>query len=245
MFKKLTENIYYTMPHEDTDRPVMGYIRGKRLSLMVECGNSAQTVEKFNSALKDLGFKAADMAVATHYHWDHCFGMTALKKEGTLTVASDETNALLEDMSGWEWSKKHLDEYVDSDRVPLFCKPHIMNEYPDLSQIRVCPADISFREKMTVDLGDMKCIFQKIVNPHTEDGIIVYIPSERAVFFGDCLCEELVRDQWIDNKEKLAAMIGQLENLDFDWGLEGHFPPKPKKQIMGELRERLDRLDSL
>lgn len=40
MFKKLTENIYYTEPHEDTDRPVMGYIRGKRLSIMAECGNS-------------------------------------------------------------------------------------------------------------------------------------------------------------------------------------------------------------
>ena len=70
MFKKLTENIYYTEPHEDTDRPVMGYIRGKRLSLMAECGNSEKTVEKFNDALKEMGFKKADLAVATHYHWD-------------------------------------------------------------------------------------------------------------------------------------------------------------------------------
>lgn len=239
MFRKLTENIYYTDPHEDTDRPVMGYIKGKRYSLMVECGNSAETVKNFNAGLKSLGLKKADMAVATHYHWDHCFGMSALKREGTLTIALDRTNAILEDMSAWGWSKKLLDEYVDCDKVPLFCKPHIINEYPDLAKIEVCPADISFKEEMAVDLGDMKCIFKNIVNPHTEDGIIVYIPSEKTVFFGDCLCEELVRDQWIDNKEKLALMIEELDGLDFEYGLEGHFLPKKKEQIMKELKERL------
>lgn len=241
MFKKLTENIYYTEPHEDTDRPVMGYIRGKRLSLMAECGNSEKTVEKFNDALKEMGFKKADLAVATHYHWDHCFGMHALKKEGTLTIALDKTNGILEDMSSWEWSGKHLDKYVESDKIPLFCKPHIINEYPDLTKIKVCAADISFKDEMTVDLGDMKCVFKNIVNPHTDDGIIIYIPSERVIFFGDCLCEELVRDQWIDNKEKLALMIEELEKTDFEYGLEGHFLPKKKEQILKELKERLER----
>ena len=130
---------------------------------------------------------------------------------------------------------------MESDKIPLFCKPHIINEYPDLTKIKVCAADISFKDEMTVDLGDMKCVFKNIVNPHTDDGIIIYIPSERVIFFGDCLCEELVRDQWIDNKEKLALMIEELEKTDFEYGLEGHFLPKKKEQILKELKERLAR----
>lgn len=241
MFKKLTENIYYTEPDENTDRPVMGYIKGSRLSLMVECGNSTKTVEKFNDGLKKLGFKRADIAVSTHYHWDHCFGMQALKDSSTLTVALDKTNAVLDDMSSWKWSRDLLEEYVRLDKIPLFCRPHIINEYPDFTDIRVCPADISFKDEMTIDLGGMICILKNIPNPHTDDGIIVYIPSEKTVFFGDCLCEELVRDQWIDNKEKLAEMITELEKIDFEYGLEGHFLPKKKKDILDELKERLER----
>ena len=83
-------------------------------------------------------------------------------------------------MSKWEWSGKHLDEYVERDKIPLFCKPHIINEYPDLTKIKVCAADISFKDEMTVDLGDMKCVFKNIVNPHTDDGIIIYIPPQKG-----------------------------------------------------------------
>ena len=51
----------------------------------------------------------------------------------------------------------------------------------------------------------------------------------------------IVRDQWIDNKEKLALMIEELEKTDFEYGLEGHFLPKKKEQILKELKERLAR----
>lgn len=241
MSKKLTENIYYTEPHEDTDRPVMGYIRGKRRSLMVECGNSAKTVEKFMKGLEEEGLPRPDMALCTHYHWDHCFGISALKDMGVLTAAPRDTNAVLEDMSSWEWSPQLLDRYVEEDRIPLFCRPHIINEYPDITKISVCPADISFKDEMTLELGGLKCVIKTIVNPHTPDGSVVYVPSEKVIFFGDCLCEELVRDQWIDNKEKLAQMLEELEKLDFEYGLEGHFLPKRREQIFKELRERLER----
>ena len=50
MLKKLTNNVYYTEPDESTDRPAMGYVKGNKYSLMVEAGNSAKTVHKFNSS---------------------------------------------------------------------------------------------------------------------------------------------------------------------------------------------------
>ena len=93
---------------------------------------------------------------------------------------------------------------------------------------------------MTLDLGGQKCIFKNIVSPHTDDCVIVYIPYEKTVFLGDCLCEELIGDQWIDNKDKLAVLINTLEKLDFKYGLEGHFQPREKETIIKELKERLN-----
>ena len=237
MLKKLTNNVYYTEPDESTDRPTMGYVKGNKYSLMVEAGNSAKTVHKFNSSLSELGFPKADFAVVTHSHWDHTFGLHSLE---AVSIALDKTNDILKFMENLTWSDSLLEKYVSEDIIPLFCKPHIINEYKDLSEIVVKPADISFTDEMTLDLGNQKCVFKNIVSPHTDDCVIVYIPGENCVFLGDCLCEELVGDQWIDNKEKLAVLIETLENLDFEYGLEGHFAPRKKEDILKDLKVRLN-----
>lgn len=236
MLKKITDNIYYTEPVEANDRPVMGYVRGKVRSLMIEAGNSRKTVAEFNADLADNGFAPADFVVVTHHHWDHCFGIPYLD---AVSIALNRTNFILEDMANWKWSDELLAKYVAEDSFPLFCEPHIRLEYPDLTEIKVKKADISFENEMTLDLGDQPCVFKRVTSPHTDDSIIIYIPKERTVFFGDALCEELVRDQWIDNKQKLAALIDELEAIDFEYGLEGHFLPKTKALLMRELKERL------
>ncbi|GFI61830.1 hydroxyacylglutathione hydrolase [Clostridiales bacterium] len=236
MLLNLTKNIYYTPPQEATDRPVMGYVKGSKYSLMVEAGNSQKTVKEFNYDLAQNGFKPADFVVVTHHHWDHCFGLNAVN---ALSFALDETNAILENMSSWQWSDELLTDYVKNNKIPLFCEAHIRLEYPNLSEIKPITADISFKDEMTIDLGEQICIFKKVVCPHTDDSIIVYIPGEKTVFFGDAICEELVGDQWIDNREKLEALIDELVELDFDYGLEGHFLPKKKNIIIAEMKERL------
>ena len=233
---KLTNNIYYTEPIAETDRPTMGYVNGEKASLMIEAGNSAKTTAEFNSELHSLGLKPADYVVITHHHWDHSFGIASLD---AVSIALDKTNELLKNMSGWKWSDEMLTEYVAADKFPLFCEPHIRLEYPDLTDIKVKCADVVFDTDYEIDLGGIRCIFKKVTSPHTDECIIVYIPEEKVVFFGDSLCEELVRDEWIDNKEKLSVLIKELEKIDFEIGLEGHFEPKTKATIMKELKARL------
>lgn len=38
---KVTERIYYLINDRETDRPVLGYIKGDKYSLMVDAGNSS------------------------------------------------------------------------------------------------------------------------------------------------------------------------------------------------------------
>lgn len=236
MFHKISENVYYTDHEEATDRPAMGYIKGDKYALMVESGNSKANVDLFFSHLKENGLKEPDFVAISHSHWDHSYGLSYLN---AVSVACDKTNALLREMAEWKWSENMLTEYVAEDKIPLFCEPHIKLEYPDLSEIKVKPADIEFKSEMTIDLGNQPCILKNVVSPHTDDCVIVYIPNEKVVFLGDSIYEELVRDQWIGHSDKLSQLIAELEKLDFTIAVEGHFAPKTKDELLVSLREKL------
>jgi len=72
---KVTEKIYYLVNEKETDRPVLGYIKGDKYSLMVDAGNSKNHVEKFNSSVEKLNLRLPDYVAITHWHWDHSYGM--------------------------------------------------------------------------------------------------------------------------------------------------------------------------
>ena len=49
--QKISNRIFYLPSMEETDRPVLGYIKGDRYSLMVDAGNSPKHVSLYNAAL--------------------------------------------------------------------------------------------------------------------------------------------------------------------------------------------------
>lgn len=236
MFHKLTENIFYSDHEEKTDRPSIGYVRGNKYSLMVESGNSENNVKEYYHSLSLNNLKKPDFVAITHSHWDHSFGISYIN---AISVACDKTNKILEDMSMWEWTPELLEKYVAEDKVPLFCEPHLRMEYPDLTKIKVKPADVSFKDEISIDLGNQLCVLKNVESPHTDDCVIVYIPKEKVVFLGDSIYEELVRDQWIGHSEKLSVLISELEKLDFETAVEGHFAPKTKEDLILSLKEKL------
>ena len=89
---KITARIYYFPFDDDKDRPVLGYIRGDRFSVAVDAGHSAEHVADFYRAIKMKGLPEPALTVITHWHWDHTFGMHAVKGK---TMASRRTNAHL------------------------------------------------------------------------------------------------------------------------------------------------------
>lgn len=236
MFHKLTENVYYSDHEEKTDRPSIGYVRGDKYSLMIESGNSENNVNEFNNYLQINELRYPDFVAVSHSHWDHSFGISYIN---AVSIACDKTNRKLEEMSSWKWTSELLDKYVDEDKVPLFCEPHMRLEYPDLTKIKVRTADLSFERELKIDLGNQPCVLKNVVSPHSDDCVIVYIPNEKVVFLGDSIYEELVGDQWIGHSEKLSVLISELEELDFKTAIEGHFEPKTKNKLILSLKEKL------
>lgn len=236
-FRQLTNRVYYSMFDQEADRPVLGYVKGEKYSVMVDAGNSQKHVESFYEALDREGLKKPDMVVITHWHWDHTFGMHAV--EG-ITIAHEKTNVKLGEMAKWEWTdsdmKKRLEETVEIE----FADTSIRKEYSRLSQIRVVTSDLSFGESMEIDLSDVSAELYHVVSPHSEDCVCILIPQERVLFIGDAVGVDYYNHCFLD-KEKLRSLIGAVKALDFDICVMGHAEPMSKQNILNIMDSLLER----
>jgi len=77
LLQQLTERIFFMKNQEETDRPVLGYVQGDCAALMIDAGNSPAHVALFQAGLQERSLPDPDWVGITHWHWDHCYGLSA------------------------------------------------------------------------------------------------------------------------------------------------------------------------
>lgn len=236
---KLTERIYY-MPHsEETDRPILGYIKGDKFSLMVDSGNSKKHVELFVDEISRLEMPYPDFVAITHSHWDHTYGMQSLN---SISIACHRTNKILENMCSWEWTDEAMKKRLETGEDIEFCDMMIRREYPDLSEIEVKTADIVFNERLRLDLGGITCELMRLESSHADDCVAVYVPEEKIIFIGDIISEDFHHGESKYYKDKLESLINDFKSIDFYTALFGHMEPFSKSDLISWLEEVSDKV---
>lgn len=236
---RISSRIHY-LPHEpETDRPVLGLVRGDRFSLAVDAGNSAAHAAKFREAMRTGGFGDPAFVALTHWHWDHTFGMHALPG---VALAGQRTAERLRSVAGWGWTDSEMADRLASGVDIAFCDRCIRLEYPDRSLIRVVPPDLAFHGTLTVDLGGVHGVLMETVAPHSDDCVLVHVPEERVLFIGDAEGSDDYDGGGLVDRGRLLALIATLERLDYDICVPGHDEPCSKAQQMIWLHETLEGL---
>lgn len=220
--KQLTDRVYYMPADGDLDRPVLGYIRGDKFSLRIDAGNSAAHVINYDQEVERLGLPKPQAALISHWHWDHTYGIHALDIP---VIANSLTNDRLQTMAEWSWTEEAMQKRLTTGEECEFCDQYLRVEYSDpATQIKVVPADIIFKDTLTIDLGNIEVQVFQVVNPHSEDGMVIYIPSEKIAFIGDTITEDFYNNSYMD-PEKMAVLKQVLSKLDADYYLHGHLEP--------------------
>lgn len=230
--KKLTDHIYYSEHDTSGDRPVLGYIAGGGMAVMVDAGNSAAHSTTFLKLLQESGLKKPDVCVITHWHWDHTFGLHSLDME---TYAHPKTNEKLREMGTWEWNDNAMRERVRNGTEITFADENIRIEYADLTQIKVIPAVHSITDETVFDCGGILCRCLHLPSAHSDDSIVVYVPEEKVLFIGDIYGDDFYHDH-SRSVEKTKALHDALAELDFSTAIPGHSQPIPKENLLQFLR---------
>ena len=230
--EKISDRIYYLPNEEETDRPVLGYIKGDEFSLAVDAGNSVKHVEKFYEELRKADLRLPDFTVITHWHWDHTFGMHAVSGK---TIAGHLTNRKLKEVAEWQWSDSAMKDRLESGEEIEMCDRCIKIEYPNREDIKVTTSDIEFSGSLKIDLGGISCEITEVDAPHSEDSVLVYVPEEKIVFVGDADCGDHYNNHGNYDKYKLEKYIDFIKELQFNTCVLGHDEPESREEVLNYL----------
>lgn len=64
--KKISNRIFYYPHQPETDHPMLAYLKGGKIALVIDAGNSADHVDEFYKSLAIKGLKKPDFTVITH-----------------------------------------------------------------------------------------------------------------------------------------------------------------------------------
>lgn len=217
---KVSDRLYYLPHYEKNDWCTVALVIGDNHVMMLDSGASRRHVEMFMQQLEENGLPKPDLCFLTHWHWDHTYGLAHI--DGVTSFATKATNDLLKKMQGWGWSDEEMKERLKTGEDLEFSYPHINDEYPDKSQIKISSATVEFKEELKIDLGGVTVQLKTLENSHSYDCAVAYIPEEKCIFLGDIHYEDLLPLQPVYYADSHGKLITALRKFDFDKVLSGH-----------------------
>lgn len=225
----------YILPFDGVrDRPNIGYIHGAKFSILIDAGNSPAHLNAMLAAIDAAGLPKPKIALITHWHWDHTFAMHAFS--GT-TIAHKKTNEILGELTNWKWTADAMAERLKTGEECEFCNTHIKIEYDNISQIKVVKADIEFDGSLSLDLGDITIDVTPFQNPHSDDGVVVFVQEDKILFAGDADTGDFYKLDGGYDPDRFYNYIEAVDQIPYETYIHGHLAPMTRPEISALRKE--------
>lgn len=204
--EKITDKIYVETGYLGNN---VGVIITQEGLILIESPMLPDNSRHWKEAIKKITDKKFAYLINTHHHFDHVIGNYHFE-----CPVIAHKNA----MAGFEFLKNHL-----KDEFERFFPEDRDRWEADLPDMKVVMPQITFSKELFLNMGD--CVIEvKFVGGHCASSLSVYVPSEKTVFAGDNLDNEMHPflgqarlSLWTDYLKGLLAM-------EVDTILPGHGP---------------------
>jgi glyoxylase-like metal-dependent hydrolase (beta-lactamase superfamily II) len=152
--------------------------------------------------------------VASHYRADHIYGLQAFRDHTDAVIIAQERAG--EYKENEETADEKANQRLDQRRGALF--PWVDNN------TRVVPPDITFRDRMTIGLGDRRLTLLYAGPAHSSSDMMMLVEPDGVLFAGDIVqnsriphmnSDDVLTTQWL-------AALGEVEKLDPKFIIPGH-----------------------
>jgi len=173
---------------------------------------------RLQEALARLTAARPHLLVSTHFHGDHTFGNSVLAGPAAVVVAHERARTdIIEAGLG------------------------LTGLWPDVEwgDIRLRPPDLTYRDTLTLHLGDRRVELLHVGPAHTTGDTVVWLPEERVLFAGDVLTSGCTPFVLMGSVSGSLRAIERLRSLRPRVVVGGHGPvcgPEVLDETAGYLR---------
>ncbi len=179
----------------------IGAVIGEMGVVVIDTRSFAAQADELRADLRALTDAPLAAVVNTHHHYDHTFGNARFVPT---TI----------------WGHRRCAEILRVDGEAH--RHRVMAEMPtiadDVAGVEIVAPDVTFDEVATLDLGDRELVLRHLGNGHTDNDIVVVVPSAAdgrdVVFAGDLLENgappsfgDAYPDAWAETAPRLLPLI--------------------------------------
>src|SRR4051794_24697143 len=152
--------------------------------------------------------------IASHYHADHIYGLQAFRDHTDAIIIAQERAGEYKDNE--QTADEKAGRRLDQRRGALF--PWVDKD------TRVVAPDITFRDRMTIALGDRRLTLLYAGPAHSASDMMMLVEPDGVLFAGDIVqnsriphmnSDDVSTTQWL-------AALGEVEKLDPKFIIPGH-----------------------
>lgn len=162
------EGLYvYAVP----DGPTSGVIIGDDAVMVIDAQPSSEKTNALREAIRSVTEKPISYLAMTHYHAGRTIGAAALG--ASQNFMSDVTRATVGERGQEDWD------------AAIAWRPDLFRH--DDKQAGLAKADVTFRDRMTLYLGQRRVHLMHLGKAHTSGDIVAWVPDAGVMFTGDII----------------------------------------------------------
>jgi len=192
----------------------VGIIVGQDAVLVIDTLISNNKAKAFIKDIRAITDKPIRFVVNTHSHLDHSFGNSAFAEIGATIISHANALQIMKKRSPKILEK--VNSYLGKEKM---------------AGTRIVYPQLSFTERMEVDLGDLQVELRYITHSHTKGSVYVYIPAQKVLFAGDILFTQYYANMSMSDVNGWVETIDHLMSLDVEHIVPGHGPLSVKKDL--------------
>lgn len=192
-----------------------GIIIGKDYLVAVDSLMSAREARRFIKDIRKVSKKPVKFLINTHYHLDHSLGNSEFAKLGAIIISQENDKANMQKAGGG---------------MLQFAKQSGLSD-KDLQGTRLAYPTLTFKERLTLDLGNNKVEILFLGPGHTSGSVLVYLPQEKVLFAGDTLFAAFHPFLGEADIEGWVKVLDAIMAMDVAKIIPGHGPVSSKKDV--------------
>lgn len=216
--QKLSEHFYW-LPPDKPDRPSLGLVVGERECLLLDAGASPAHSQYLLEQVDALDLPRPRLLALSHWHWDHVFGAAYL---GLPIIAQQQTAAELARLASYDWSDEAIDARLALGLEAEMCARDIKLELPAPRQVEIALPQILFEQRLSIDLGGVRCQLEHVGGDHAADSVVAYLEPDGILFLGDCLYDAIYMPVRHYSSAKLVPLLEKVLAYPAQHFIEGH-----------------------